>query len=110
MALRNVVINSDTVMRDVEYSGSTNDFHLIFLYGEITTTTTTTTLLYYFRLDDCTNIGEYAETGPYPDGTYNSGERVESTTDHFYVVSGSQLTTWGYSNITVSHTGFYSCP
>ena len=74
------------------------------------TTTTTTTLLYYFRLSDCANPGEYKETGPYPDGTYNSGERVEGATDYFYVVSGSQLTTWGYINISVTNTGFTDCP
>ena len=42
MTLRNVVINADTINRDVEYSGSTTDFHPIYLYGEIATTTTTT--------------------------------------------------------------------
>lgn len=62
----------------------------------------------HYILTDCqTYETKYSQL--LPDGTFNSGDRVEGSFGYFYVVSGFTPSTPA-STVTVTATGYFSCP
>lgn len=62
----------------------------------------------HYILTDCqTYETKYSQS--LPDGTFNSGDRVEGSFGYFYVVSGFTPSTPA-STVTVTATGYFSCP
>jgi hypothetical protein len=63
----------------------------------------------YYKLMSCGDNQPYI-TGPYPNGTYNTGSKVQGSTNSYYVVTESGTTPIaGLTNIITSGTGLYGC-
>lgn len=64
--------------------------------------------LVYYKIFRC-DTEEYLETGPIPEGSFSSGDRVEGATNVFYVVAGSSSESFGYQNVMVTKTDQMGC-
>lgn len=71
----------------------------------------TPTIIYnYYTAQSCQQTQTF-ETGPYPNGTYSSGDRVQGGSGLYYVITNSQTDPYiGYSNISTTGTGARGCP
>jgi hypothetical protein len=76
--------------------------------GPTPTPTPTPASTVYYILVNCQNYITYYSQG-YPDGTFNSGDRVEGSAGVYYVVSGYVVST-PMTQTFVYSTGQYGCP
>ena len=74
------------------------------------TTTTTTQALAYYRLFDCVTGTSTTWSIGYPQGTYNSGDRVITSDSRTCVVDDIQLSNPGGTLYTLTATGLFGCP
>jgi hypothetical protein len=74
------------------------------------TATPTTTIVYvFYRLLDCSTGTSFDWTISYPEGTFNSGDRVVGDSK-VYVIDGSSYSDPGGVKISVSATAEFGCP
>jgi hypothetical protein len=97
-------------------SGTTGSFYVSNLYASTTFNVTCVGLSsptnYYFKLAHCTSSNVF-QTGPFPSGTYGTGEVLAGALDNgaydYRVVDSSPTPFPGLTNIMTSRTGGYMC-